>query len=110
MSGEKRASADAAQRKLDWRDVLVFTVAGLLLGVAAFLVGLLFTGCGGQAQSAPEEQTAEAPLHEDRWCCTRNNAPYGQPAYMECGLPGPSIPEDAVDCFCDSYLVDCAGE
>lgn len=98
------------KRKRRVLDALVFTLAGLGLVLVAFLAGLLFTGCGGQAQSAPAEQTAEAPLHEDRWCCTRNNAPYGQPAYIECGLPGVSIPEDAVDCTCDSYLADCTGE
>ncbi len=97
------------KRKRRILDALVFMLAGLGLVLAAFLVGLLFTGCGGQAQSASAEQTAEAPLHEDRWCCTRNNAYNGVP-YLECGLPGASIPEDAVDCFCDAYLVDCAGE
>lgn len=102
------------KRKRRILDALVFVVATLALVLVAFaLSGLFFLGCGGQAQSAEEllqEQAAAAPLHEDRWCCTRNNAPYGQPAYIECGLPGVSIPEDAVDCFCDSYLVDCTGE
>lgn len=101
------------KRKRRILDGLVFFVAVLALGVAGVALSGLFMGCGGQAESAEEllqEQAAAAPLHEDRWCCTRNNAPYGQPTYIECGLPGVSIPEDATDCACDAYLADCEGE
>jgi hypothetical protein len=90
--------------------VACFSACGILLGTTILLLIALFTGCGGQAESAPQEQTAEAPpLHEDRWCCTRHNAYNGIP-YLECGLPGAELPEDATDCTCDAYLVDCEGE
>ncbi len=91
-------------------DGFVFLVCAVALLVAGLAVSSLFTGCGGQAESDPQEQTAEAPpLHEDRWCCTRHNAYNGIP-YLECGLPGAELPEDATDCTCDVYLVDCSGE